>query len=455
MRLFGFFALACLVLAAIAWARAPEYDEAYSLFLTAGHARPSWPAGIFTAGSVRHLYTGDAGFAQIAHDLRRGDVHPPLYFWGLKIWRQLAGPSWFAARLLSVLFSLAGLLLLARLAWAADIPAYPALFLTLLSYGFAYTGIIARGFALAQLCNIAGVLLLFLAAKEKRRLLALAGGAAFGAACFSNYLSVFTACAALAWLLRARLRLLPAALAGFLPLLPVCFWFFLAQRQSRIGQFEAFAPGHALALLAKDSGAAIFGGLPLYAGYLAPAVTLALAALFLACLGFVLRRRHAHAPLFALLAIAPPCGLFALGVIFHNTPIEIRYLAFSIPFLSLLLAPALPRTLLACLLAVQSAAIFGLAFAPATMQPQAAAARQAAAYPGALILLPAGNDGVGIPGPFIAAAPDAMRIKLIRPGAVPPGQAVVVTLAVDNASRALAVETGCPLGALVAVCRPR
>ncbi len=462
MRLIGFLAFAAIVLTAIAWLRAPEYDEAYSIFLTAGHARPAWPTGIFTAASVRALYTGHASFAQIAHDLRQGDVHPPLYFWGLDIWRGIAGPSWFAARLLSVLFSLTGLYLLARLAKAADIPVYPALFLTLLSYGFAYTGIVARGFALAQLCNIAGVYLLFLALPQKRWRLALAAalaaGAAFGAACFTNYLAVFTGGAALLWLLLTRPRLMPAALAGFLPLLPACAWFFLAQRHTRTGQFAVFAPAHALGLLAKDSGAAIFGGLPLYAGRFSTPVTLALAVLLLICLGCALHRRHPHARLFALLTIAPPCGLFALGLIFGNTPIEIRYLAFSTPFLALLLAPAalapaLPRVPLAIMLATQTAAIVGLAIAPATMQPQARAAHQAAAYPNALVELPYGNDGVGIPGPFIATAPDNMRIKLLHPGAVAQTQAIVVTLAIDNESREIALETGCPLG--VALCRPR
>lgn len=450
MRLIGFLVFAAMVLIAIAWCRAPEYDEAYSIFLTAGHARPAWPTGVFTPGSVRVLYAGHAGFSQIAHDLRAGDVHPPLYFWVLEVWRSITGPSWFAARLLSVLFTLTGLYLLARLAKAVDSPVYPTLFLTLLSYGFAYTGIVARGFALAQLCNIAGVYLLFTAARHKDWPLALAAGVAFGAACFTNYLAVFTACAALLWLLSTRPRLLPAALAGFLPLMPACAWFFLAQRHSRIGQFAVFSPARALGLLAKDSGAAIFGGLPLYAGRFGLLVTLALAALFLICLACVLRRRT-HAGLFALLAIAPPCGLFALGLIFGNTPIEIRYLAFSTPFLALLFA-ALPRPLLAIMLATQTAAIVGLAIAPATMQPQARAARLAAAYPGALVELPYGNDGVGIPGPFIATAPDNMRIQLLHPGAVPQTQAVVVTIPIDNESRAVALETGCPLG--VAVCRP-
>jgi hypothetical protein len=130
----------------------------------------------------------------------------------------------------------------------------------------------------------------------------------------------------------------------------------------------------------------------------------------------------------------------ALGLVFHNTPIEIRYLGFATPWLALLLAPALPRPLLATLLGVQGAAIAGLAFAPATMQPQGLAARAAAAYAGALVLLPFGNDGVGIPGPFIAAAPDAMRLRLFHAGQVVnvqgERQVVLVTLGIDGASQA-------------------
>ncbi len=435
MKLAGFLLLAAALLCAIAWVRAPEYDEAYSIFLTAGHARPAWPAGAFTAGSVRWLYAGHAGFGQIAHDLRVGDVHPPLYFWALEIWRGVIGPSWYAARLLSVLFTLGGLWLLARIAAGAKIPVIPALALTLFAYGFAYTGIVARGFALAQLCNIAGVFLLLLPGRRA----ALAAGWAFGAACFTNYLAVFTGGMALAWLLFTHPRRLPAALAGLLPFLPACAWFYVAQRNSRIGQFQAFAAPHALALLAKDSGAAIFGGLPLYAGRYGPMVALALAGLFLCGLALVLMRRHAHAPLFALLAAATPCGLLALGVIFGNTPIEIRYLAFSLPWLAMLLAPALPRPLLGLMLTVQAAAIAGLALAPATMQPQAAAARAAAADHDALVLLPFGNDGVGIPGPFIEAAPDNMRILLVKPGMRPQG-GVLASLAMDNASRAVLAQ---------------
>ena len=39
--------LAALVLTAAAWMRGAEYDEQYTLFLTAGVARPDWPATVF------------------------------------------------------------------------------------------------------------------------------------------------------------------------------------------------------------------------------------------------------------------------------------------------------------------------------------------------------------------------------------------------------------------------
>ncbi len=431
-----------MILAAIAWARGPEYDEAYSIFLTAGHARPNWPADVFRAGDVRGLYAGHAGFAAIAHDLRAGDVHPPLYFWALELWRQLVGPSWFAARLLSVLFSVAALGALGWLAALAEIPVVPAMLIALLAYGFAYTGIVARGFALAQLLNIVGTACTF-AGTRNRRSLCFAGGLAFGAASFTNYLAIFTGLAALFWLAiaRSRRKFLPLTFFGFVLFLPLDAWFFAAQRGARIGQFVAFSWRHALPLLVKDAAATMFGGLPLYAGAFAIPVVLGLAILSCLCAAFTIRAWRPPFTLFGLAAAATPLGLLALGLIFHNTPIEIRYLAFSTPFIALLLAAALPRPLLLLLLAVEACAIIGLAIAPATMQPQGRAARAAAALagPSGLVLLPFGNDGVGVPGPFIASAPDDLRVELLRDQMPNPAAETRVVLAeaqADDASRA-------------------
>jgi hypothetical protein len=418
----------------VAALRPPEYDEAYSLFLVAGHARPDWPAGVFTAGSVRGVYAGGASFGQIVHDLRAGDVHPPLYFWALEMWRQVAGDSWLAARALSAGFAVAGLALVAGLAEDAGVPVLPAVAMTLLAYGFAYTGSVARGFALAQM-----LLLLGLRWQDKRPL---AAGAVLGAACFTNYLALFVALAAAG----RRWR----ALVAMLPFLAGAAWFFVAQKGSRAGQFAQWGTGHVITLLGKDMGAAWFGGLPLYAGAWGGAVAVALGLLAVASAVCVVRARHPSAPGFLLLAAATPVGLLGLGLVFHNTPIEIRYVAFALPYVALLLAPALPRALLGLMLAVQAVGIAGLMLSPLTMQPQGLAAR--AAPPGALVLVPFGNDGVGIPGPFIAASPDSLRLFLLRPGVVaPPG--LYAELPVDNASKAVFAASGCA-PALLTTCPP-
>jgi hypothetical protein len=89
------------------------------------------------------------------------------------------------------------------------------------------------------------------------------------------------------------------------------------------------------------------------------------------------------------------------------------------------------------LLSTQSVALTTLTL---TTQPQSRAAHQAAALatPDTITLLPYGNDGTGIPGPFIAAAPDSLRILLLRPGAtLPPSpRFLLITLGLDSASRA-------------------
>ena len=183
------------MLTAVAWLRGAEYDEQYTLFLTGRVTRPTWPAGVVTAGEVRDLQAARAGFVAIARDLRATDVHPPLYFWAVAAWRGLAGDSLFAARLASVLFSVVTLGLVAAIARSAGIPVVPAVLLTVGCYGFAYTGAVARGFALAQMLSVAGVAVMVGA--EHRAGRTLAAGMLLGAATFANYLAAFVACAAM------------------------------------------------------------------------------------------------------------------------------------------------------------------------------------------------------------------------------------------------------------------
>jgi hypothetical protein len=430
-------AAALVVLAAAAWLRGAEYDEQYTLFLTAGVARPAWPATVFPAASIAALQDGHAALSQVAQDLRTTDVHPPLYFWVVSLWRFVFGPTLFAARLMSVVCGAGSIWLVGRIAGCCGARAVPAMLITLGCYGFAYTNAIARGFALAELLTLAGVALLFGGR-------AAWAGVCFGAACCGNYLAVFVGAAAVlvsgAWLA------IPAAA----PFLLLDGWFLAAQHGSRAGQFPPFSVWPSLARLIEYQGAAVFGGLPLYAegaGRLVIGAALGVAAL-VAGWPMLRVRRWAREPALRVVvaaAIAPPVGLLALGFVFDNTPIELRYLSFGLPFVALLLARPIggevwPRV--AMLLALQACGILGLLVSERTMQPARAAAAQAA-LGNEVVLVPAGNDGVGIVGAFGIEAAAATRVLVvgiadpITERLVPFDRVAVAALAQDRDSAAV------------------
>jgi hypothetical protein len=618
------FCATVLVLAA-SW-RGAEYDEQYTLFLTGGVARPDWPATAFPAGLARALQAGHAGPMAIARDLRITDVHPPLYFWLVSAWRTVFGPSLFAARLLSVALGLGALWLVGMIATRVQVPPMRAMLMTLGCYAFAYTSVIARGFALAQVLVLGSVLCALIGERAWRFLLA---GVLLGAATFSNYLAVFTAGAVVVavglevvkprrlggwsshpvivvrcisglfagisvdrltlswpascrqstsllaapktWMSGARPRLsgscleppphpasppplgaergvdaaprvpspplgaerpgevgrgtimpipgrtkeiqLPRSIGrrrhpiepdtrgtspaittneerqrlprpwtepgheesggtpprrspnpidlltllfGFLLFIPADLWWFLAQRGSRPGQFPPFALATGLARLAVRFSGAVLGGLPLYADGIGSTILSALLAVLLLSLvsSIVWRWRDVATPparrLFALAALASPIGLPFLGFVFNNTPIEVRYLTFSTPFIALLLAGALPARGAALLLTVQAVAIVGLMIAPRTMQPASAAAHAATALVGdGVVLLPRGNDGVGVVGAFAIEAAPTLPLLLVDAADTPerirarirPWHRVVLALLEQDAASRAACDT--------------
>ena len=454
--------------------RGAEYDEFYSLFVTSGTPRPDWPGGTFRAGQIRLILANSASPARIATELRRTDVHPPLYFWALATWCGLAGHGLRAARLLSVLAALAALGLVGAVAAASGVPAAPAMAFTLGSYAFVYTGAIARDFALAEALALGGTWLALRAAAAPRappRRFA-AAGLLLGAASFTNYLATFIGAAVLAGLALPALRpgrigdrrrdavTAGACLAGMAVWLPAGLWFFVAQRDSRVGQFTPFRLGGSLLLLARDAGGAVFGGLPLYvSGTARLAVGAALALLLAGLTGLIAARwrrigRGRARLVLGLGAVAPAVGLLGLGLVFDSTPIELRYLAFATPFFGLLLAGALatlkPRpagTIGALVLGVQALALAGLLTRPETMQPGRAAAAAAArlAGPRGVVLLARGNDGVGVVGPFLLEAPPWLRVRLVTPAMSPAAlrqaaagasRVVLALVGVDRDSRA-------------------
>ena len=532
--------LAAAVLGAAAWMRSAEYDEQYTLFLTAGVARPAWPDVPFAAGDVQVVQRGRATLAGIARDLRATDVHPPLYFWAVALWRQMFGPSLIAARLLSVICGLGGLVLTGLIAARAGIPPSLAMLLTFGCYGFAYSSVIARGFALAQLLNLAGVLCLVRSIgrgtgalrygqrshghphprKPSEAATHFMAGLLFGAAAASNYLASFVGLSvSLAVLWRAdrfghhqaprchgrscgghlcvtgdgaddrdkpghdylsrgripfsRSRRLSAAWAehrllvelgivpGLVAWLPLTAWFFIAQRTSRAGQFPAFHLITASKRLLMYAAANLFGGIPLYlpspfraAGAAGIATLLCLLVVSIAARWHHIGTSATRCTL-AAGAIAPAAGLLLLGLAFNTTPIELRYLSFAVPFAMVLLAgalqslPRMPRhVLLGAVLALQSLALAGLLTRPETMQPARATAAAAARLGGnPLVVLPRGNDGVGIVGAFALEAPPELRIRLVDPTDTPAqllqhvgteGHVVLALMEQDAASRTAA-----------------
>jgi hypothetical protein len=414
--------LGLIVLTAPAWLRGAEYDEQYTLFLTAGVARPAWPDGVFPAGVIAAAQAGHASAAQIAADLRATDVHPPLYFWVVALWRAAFGPGLFTARLFSVLCGVTSLGLIGVIARQCRISPAVAMLLTLGCYGFVYTNAIARGFAPAQTACLAGMALLL----ARRPVLA---GMAFGVACACNDLAVFVAMAAIAagaW----------SGLLGAAPFLALDAWFFAAQHGARPEQFPSFAVLPSLLRLAAYQAAAVVGGLPLYVEGIARLAVGGGIGLVAAALAVRTARTLPGGiglrPLLAATA-APAAGLLLLGVVFNATPIELRYLSFGLPFLALLLARVTEAAtgLRAAVLCLQLAGIAGLLLAPGTMQPMRVAAAEAARLAGdGIVLLPRGNDGVGLVGAFGIEAPAALKLRLVRPGetVAAPGRRVVLVL---------------------------
>jgi uncharacterized membrane protein len=186
---------------------------------------------------------GAASFHQILEDLRRTDIHPPVYYWLLSLWRGWFGFSLEIARSFSLLCSLATLPVLYLLLRLGDFPSplVPTMIYAL-STSAVHFGHEARAYALAVFFVIAGALLAYetvQAALQKQRvaaasaiMLALCCGAAFQ----TNYLSLFPVAVILFWFV-VNLWPLSRPLAVSAPLLAVAIG--MADFSTFLGQLGA------------------------------------------------------------------------------------------------------------------------------------------------------------------------------------------------------------------------
>lgn len=436
---------AALLLGAAALLRGAEYDENYSVFVTAGIPRPDWPRTPFTRAGVPAPFTRHAGQAETLAVLRRTDVHPPLYFRLLALWRGLAGDGLIALRAPSVLAALAAVLAWMAVAWRAGLPVAATGLVLALSYGFVTLGVVVRGYALAQLLVALSVLAAVLGRGGTGRAAfgwAAAAGLAAGLACHTNYLAAFPLAAVLLWLVLPRPALALAAAAPLLLVLVPTAGVWLDQRALAVGQsalqFERSSLPATLARIAQYEAAALLGGLPLYVtGTLRLLAGGAVALLLAGAAALVLGRWRHLPPLRWLLAggaLAPPLGLLGLGAVFGTTPVELRYLVLGVPFAAALLAAGLRGWERRVVLAVQAMACLGLLLHPATRQPYRDALAALAPWlgEGTVLLVPFGEDGVGHPGALLREAPARQAVLVLRDGdaAAAPARAAGFTTAI-------------------------
>jgi len=203
------------------------YDESITLLETAGNAIPTWSTQLTPAATQKELLAGSPTFGEVAAGLRETDVHPPVYYSLLSIWRRIAGNSIETARIFSVFWSTASVILLYLLLRASGFfrPFWPTLVYSL-SSGAVHYSHEARNYALAMFFLLAASFLAYLAtisgvnSRRQFWILSVAVGIFCGLAFQTNYLSIFPVFFLLLWFVfwnqkPRRLRTISAIVVSF------------------------------------------------------------------------------------------------------------------------------------------------------------------------------------------------------------------------------------------------
>ncbi|MEA5504378.1 glycosyltransferase family 39 protein [Halotia wernerae UHCC 0503] len=339
-----------------------RYDEAITLLETAGNARPSWPQKPELASTAKNQFKGTPTLSQIAEDLRQTDVHPPVYYWILSLWRRWLGFSIETSRIFSLVCSIGTVVVLYLLLQAGKIerPLVPSLVFAI-SSGAIYAGHDARPYALASLLIGTGTLFAYLASEAKNRnrtrlvvysiVMAICCGIAFQ----TNYLTLFPVSIILLWFLInlwSRSKLL--AIASLLVTVSICligFPSFLKQLGARPGQnvgFIGFLPE--IVKILKMNLMIIWT--PIFTSI---ELNLVFAGIFILILIILIgitisyiRRYYSQINrkllvLFLGLAVAPTIGVMLLDFLSNKNLISPRYLLFAGPALAVIITYGIAR----------------------------------------------------------------------------------------------------------------
>ncbi len=335
--------------------RAIWYDEAITLLETAGNAAPSWSAHPAPAADQKELLVGSPTLAEVAAGLRDTDVHPPVYYGLLSIWRQVAGESIETARLFSVFWSTASVILLYLLlrAFGFSRPFWPSLVYSL-SSGAVHYGHEARNYSLAMFFVMLAVFLAYFFEqidfhnRGQFWIFTVSIAACCGLAFQTNYLTVFSISVLFLWCLvwapnKKRKYFVPTIIL-FAMFSLIGFKTFLSQLDARPNQFQkALDFGPELAKIIRANFELLWSPVASSSGIRWAVIGTVLVLLVLSVAYLKAARNAVDKRLFTLmagLAIAPSLGLLALDLIFSKNLGKSSYVLFGVPAIVVLLTLA-------------------------------------------------------------------------------------------------------------------
>ena len=332
------------------------YDEAITLLETAGNAIPTWSAQPTPAATQKELLVGSPTLGEVAAGLRETDVHPPVYYGLLSIWRRVAGDSIETARLFSVFWSTASVILLYLLLRASGFfrPFWPSLVYSL-SSGAVHYAHEARNYSLAMFFVMSAAILAYLLTQIEinRRLqfwiISVTMAACCGLAFQTNYLTVFPIFLLLAWCFawapkKQRMYVIPTIILSLMISL-AGFGTLVTQLGARPNQFQkALGFGQELMKIIDANFIMLWSPVTSSSGIRWTVIGTVLVLLLLSTAYLKAAWGAVDKKLFTLmagLAIAPSAGVLALDIVFGKNLGKSSYVLFAGPAIAVLLTLAI------------------------------------------------------------------------------------------------------------------
>lgn len=177
-------------------------DEAITLMEMAGNSRKNFDRNPIHLSEKKDIFSGSNSFSGLTKDLFELDMHPPVYYYALKVWRAVFGQSLEAARFLSLLAMFLSILVFLKISlmymdrkWAiATIAMYALSPLTI------YMASEARNYAVAVFVGFLSLLFAIKSQQESEKLKPAILAMFFAALAFlTNYLWLSLGVALVFW----------------------------------------------------------------------------------------------------------------------------------------------------------------------------------------------------------------------------------------------------------------